>query len=45
MYIYRYVEMLDETEETSYTVNVRNKAANNIILYYVVCNTTCNEGL
>ena len=34
-------EMLEETEETSYTVNVRNKTEKNI----VVCNTTSSERL
>ena len=37
--------MSEETEEPSYTVNVRNKTEKNIIPYYVVCNTASNEGL
>ena len=34
-------EMLEETEETGYTINVRNKTEKNIIVY----NTTSSESL
>ena len=43
IYIYIYAEMLEETEETSGTLIVRNKTEKIIITYYVMDNVSSNR--